>query len=131
MQRPALDQSVTFLYTHDLAASQRFYAETLGLLLVLDQGACRIYQLTPTSFIGICAGRAPQPDGIIITLVSDAVDDWYDQLRAQGVAFEKPPAFNPQFNIYHCFLRDPSGYLIEIQQFRDPRWPQAGTQQHV
>jgi extradiol dioxygenase family protein len=25
---------------------------------------------------------------------------------------------------YHlCFLRDPNGYFIEIQQFLDPAWP--------
>jgi len=25
--------------------------------------------------------------------------------------------------IYHCFLRDPNGYLLEIQRFLDPAWP--------
>ena len=37
------DQLVTFLYTRDLEQSAVFYGETLGLPLVLDQGACRIY----------------------------------------------------------------------------------------
>jgi len=23
---------------------------------------------------------------------------------------------------FYCFLRDPNGYLIEIQRFEDPRW---------
>ncbi len=27
-------------------------------------------------------------------------------LVRSGMAFEKPPAHNPKFNIYHCFLRD-------------------------
>ncbi|OQY24133.1 MAG: hypothetical protein DRJ03_06405 [Chloroflexi bacterium] len=29
---------------------------------------------------------------------------------------------NPRYNIYHCFLRDPNGYLIEIQRFLDSAW---------
>jgi catechol 2,3-dioxygenase-like lactoylglutathione lyase family enzyme len=47
------------------------------------------------------------------------VDGWYEHLSARGVAFEKPPQINPQYRIYHCFLRDPDGYLIEIQRFLD------------
>ena len=35
---------------------------------------------------------------------------------------EKPPTHNPEFAIYHFFFRDPSGYLLEIQRFDDPRW---------
>ena len=33
------------------------------------------------------------------------------------------PRNDPQYNIYHCFIRDPAGYLIEIQEFKDPAWP--------
>lgn len=119
-------QQVTFLYTRDLESSARFYGEALGLPLVLDQGTCRIYRTGPGAFLGICrrADALLQPDGIIITLVSDQVDAWYARLREQGVVFEKPPAHNPTYNIYHCFLRDPNGYLLEIQTFLDPAWPQ-------
>ena len=38
------------------------------------------------------------------------------------VPIEKGPVFNPDFQIYQMFLRDPNGYLIEIQRFEDPRW---------
>ncbi len=43
-------------------------------------------------------------------------------LAAQGVVFEKPPADNPRYGIYHCFLRDPNGYLIVSTQ---PTLPQV------
>ncbi len=39
------------------------------------------------------------------------------------VDIEKPPTLNPQYNIYQMFVRDPNGYLIEIQTFLDPAWP--------
>ncbi len=125
------DQQVTFMYTADLDATAHFYGQVLGLPLALDQGACRIYRVTATAFVGFCrqTGVLQKNDaglsGVILTLVTDEVDAWYERLRAQNVVFEKPPALNPRFNIYHCLVRDPNGYLIEIQQFLDPAWPRA------
>lgn len=125
MQPPRLTQQVTFLYVSDLEASAEFYAGLLGLDLILDQGVCRIYQVSPTAFLGLCRRNAPPgaTGGVIITLVTPDVDAWAAYLKARGVALEKAPTFNPDFNIYHLFLRDPDGYLVEIQRFLDPTWP--------
>ncbi len=120
------DQQVTFLYCRDLEASAAFYEETLGLSLVLDQGGCRIYRVSADGFRGICRvreGRAIATEGVIVTLVAADVDGWHTRLAARGVVFETPPKRNPDFAIYHCFLRDPDGYLLEIQRFEDPAWP--------
>ncbi len=122
---PGFDQQITFLYTDDLLAADRFYGSLLGLPLVLDQGACRIYRAAGDAFIGVCSHKgAPTGTGsVIVTLVTPEVDAWYERLRRQGVAFESPPADNETFGIRHCFLRDPAGYLVEIQCFRSPDWP--------
>ncbi len=128
MDHAPFDQQVTFLYTRDLGATARFYEQVLGLDLVLDQGTCRIYRISADGFLGFCQ-RAEAPDrpaGVIVTLVTEDVDGWHARLAARGVSFEKAPAFNPDYNIYHCFLRDPNGYLLEIQSFRDPAWPRKG-----
>lgn len=126
MTRPTIDQQITFLYTRDLAATARFYEEVLGLTLVVDQGDCRIYRTSPDSYLGFCQRQAaPQePLGVILTLVTAEVDAWYQYLSERGTSFEKPPALNPKYGIYHCFLRDPNGYLIEIQRFTDRSWAQ-------
>jgi catechol 2,3-dioxygenase-like lactoylglutathione lyase family enzyme len=55
--------------------------------------------------------------------VSRDVDGWHQHLAARGVVFEQPPQLNDRYNIYHCFLRDPDGHLLEIQRFLDPAWP--------
>lgn len=120
------DQLVTFIYTKDLERSCAFYANVLELPLVLDQRTCRIFQISSNGFVGICTSRKGRPsvsDGVIITLVTQDVDGWHEKLAAKGVAIETPPANNPEFNIRHCFLRDPDGYQIEIQCFKDPMWP--------
>lgn len=117
------DSQITFCYTRDLGETARFYEEHFGLPLVLDQGGCRIYRVAEGAYVGFCGREgAPRPVGVILTFVTDDVDGWYDRLSDAGVLFEKEPAFNPDYRIYHCFLRDPNGYLLEIQRFEDPRW---------
>lgn len=119
-------QQVTFLHTADLAATSAFYEQMLGLPLTLDQGTCRIYRATPSAFVGFCThltARRPDERTVILALVTADVDGWYARLVKRGVSFEKPPTRNDRFNIYHCFLRDPNGYLLEIQRFEDPAWP--------
>lgn len=128
MSPPTFDSCVTFLYTRNLAKTVQFYEQVVGLPLVLDQGSCRIYRVAATAFVGFCQrdGLPEQPGAeskVIITLVTRQVEMWYEKLKGQGVLFEKSPVLNAEYNIYHCFLRDPNGYLIEIQQFLDPRWP--------
>lgn len=110
---------ITFFYTRDLAATAQFYEDVIGLDLVRDQGDCRIYRIGPHGFIGFCQrAQAPeQPEGVIITFVTDDVDGWYARLVARGAAFDSPPRQNEKYKVYHCFLRDPNGYLLEIQCF--------------
>jgi catechol 2,3-dioxygenase-like lactoylglutathione lyase family enzyme len=95
----------------------------LGLELWLDQGSCRIYQVSGDGYVGVCQSsgtKTPLTDkqsNVIFTLVTPQVDEWFDYLQQRGVVFEKPPTFNETYKIYHCFLCDPNGYLIEIQRF--------------
>ena len=122
---PSIDQQVTFLYTRDLQQTAKFYEDVMGLSLVLDQGSCRIYRISADGFLGFCeqASAPEKPAGMIITFATQQVDEWYQFLVERSIAFEKPPTHHPDYNIYHCFLRDPNGYLLEIQQFLDPAWP--------
>ena len=98
----------------------------LGLDLVLvQQGGCRIYRTAPGAFLGICKerqGRVSNQDGLVICLVSQDVDGWHDRLSAAGIAIETPPTYSEVFGVYHIFLRDPDGHLVEIQRFDDADW---------
>lgn len=127
MLHPPINSQITFLPTRDLVKTAQFYEEILGLDLKLDQGDCRIYQVSKESYVGFCqADNAPESPSeptsrqVILTLVTQKVDEWYAHLSRKGVDFEKPPATNPKYNIYHFFLRDPNGYLLEIQRFLHP-----------
>ena len=108
--------SLVFLFVEDLDRSSAFY-ELLGLELVLDQGSCRSFGDGGAMMVGLCGGRTPSPDGLIFTLVSDEVERVCSELARRGVEFEEPPKYSPEYDITHAFLRDPDGYLVEIQRF--------------
>ena len=119
---PPIESQITFLYTADLETTADFCENILELQLWLDQGTCRIYQIRKDGYLGFCerADAAAEHRDVIYTIVTpekDDVDAWYEMLKAKGVKFEKEPELNPKYQIYHCFLRDPNGYLIEIQKF--------------
>ena len=118
-----IDSQIVFLATSNLSSTSDFYEMTLGLPLALDQGKCRIYRVAGNGYIGFCEQKEQHSvKGVIITVVTKEVDEYCDLLRERGVVFEKEPVFNADYNIYHCFLRDPNGYQVEIQRFEDPRW---------
>ena len=55
-------------------------------------------------------------------LVAD-VEAAYGHLRATAVAFDGPPHPDEAGTVLSCFFRDPEGYWLELQEFRDPGWP--------
>jgi catechol 2,3-dioxygenase-like lactoylglutathione lyase family enzyme len=122
MSNPALDYPITFLYTRDLNITAEFYENVIGLALARDQGDCRIYRVGECGYIGFCqqVNTLDVPLGVILTLVTPDVDGWFYRLSEKGVTFDQPPSLSPKYNIYHCFLHDPNGYLIEIQRFNEP-----------
>jgi catechol 2,3-dioxygenase-like lactoylglutathione lyase family enzyme len=125
------DQQITFLHVHDLDETAQFYERLLGLKLALDQGDCRIYRIAGDAFVGFCARERPTTvrDSVILTLVVADVDACYETLQARGVVFTAPPKHSAKYAIYHAFLRDPDGYLVEIQRFDDPHWMAHGHSQ--
>lgn len=127
-RRPFIEQSMTFLYSDDLAAHAAFYRDVLELEEVLDQGCCRIFRVSDTSFIGVCdlPHRPRGTKGVMFTFLCEDVEAMYRHLLDQGVAFDGPPDMSGGRTVCSAFFRGPVGYMLEIQEFRDPRWPYPG-----
>ncbi|MFW6390147.1 MAG: VOC family protein [Halanaerobiales bacterium] len=113
--------SIVFLGTKNLKKVNEFYGEILGLNLYKDQGSCLIFEVPGGGKIGFCNHLELEQGkrGPIITLLSSDVDGAFNQLKKEELEIEKEPAKNPDFNIYHFFVRDFDGYLVEIQKFLD------------
>ena len=118
-----IQSAITFLKTRDLDATSSFYCGVLGLELVLDQGACRIYRARSGAYLGFCQtdGATGNPE-VILTLVVPDVEAACTALEQAGAVIEIRPRYNPRYQIEQFFTRDPNGYLIEVQRFTDPRW---------
>ena len=119
------DAQITFLPSSSLDRSRAFYEDVLGLDLVVDQGTCHIFRVAPAAFLATCErSEASATNGIIVTFVVDDVDGWCARIESVlGVdAIERGPKHSDQYGIYHAFLRDPDGHLLEIQRFDDPDW---------
>lgn len=119
---PRFDSHITFCYTDNLARTAEWYETVLGLELAVDQGKCRIYHVTGHSFLGFCERSAVgiDHDDVILTFVTDDVDEWYERLRDAGAIVVGAPEENELYGIYHFFARDLNGYRIEIQRFLSP-----------
>ena len=110
MERPSISQQVTWIYTHDLQGTARFYGETLGLEQVLDQGSCRIYKTSATSFLGVCQvrpGRFVEPKLFHFHLPAATQETAPYRIEAGSLGANYPPralSLSPR----HALL-DPTG----------------------
>lgn len=117
-----ISAQISWVYTRDLETACAFYAKILGFECLRDEGSARIFKTVGNAHIGVCLafpGRAVEPEGNMISLVTDDVDGWYARLIAAGLSIDKAPHRLDQFGIYTFFIQDPNGYRIEFQQF-DP-----------
>jgi catechol 2,3-dioxygenase-like lactoylglutathione lyase family enzyme len=118
----ALQGQVMFLPTDDHQKIIDFYEGVLGLGLIRDQTLCRIYKTGESSYLGFCERgyTIPTEFRVVITLLIDDVDGVYKLLKERNIATESEPEYSEQFNVYQFFVRDPNGYLVEVQRFLEP-----------
>ena len=115
-----ISAQISWVYTRDLDATTDFYARILELECSRDEGSARIFKTGDSAFIGgceVCANRVVEPEGGMISIVTDDVDAWYRRLIDNGLEIDQPPQRLERFGIYSFFVKDPNGYVIEFQQF--------------
>ena len=117
-----ISAQITFLPTADLAVTDAFYVGVLELPLVRDQGSCRIYRTAPGAHLGFCDRGYAVPDGVrvVLTLLVDDVQGAFEAAVARGAPAVSAPAHSERFACTSAFVRDPNGYLVELQRFDEP-----------
>jgi predicted enzyme related to lactoylglutathione lyase len=119
----------TMLCVGDLARSVAFYRDTLGFdvaweretIAALELAGHRVYLFTespptkdkPETWLRPQA--QPGHGSVILVLRTDDCEATYDTVRERGGAFLTPPA-TPPWGGRRCFLLDPDGYVVEIEQ---------------
>lgn len=119
-----LQANVTWLYYRDLPAAMRFYERIMGLTLTVDQGWAKVYQVSPTSFVGLVdetrgMHRASETKPVALAFVTDRVDDWHRWLVSQGVRVRGEAKDSATLPIRGFVALDPEGYTLEFETFRE------------
>ena len=121
---PPVAAQVTFLYFNDIEVAGQFYGTTLGLPKTFDLGWVKIFSLSPTSSVGLVDGKSgahrPAADKpVMVSLVVDDVDRWYEYLKGRGVAIDEPPSDGTRVPVRSFSFRDPEGHTLEVFRWLD------------
>jgi predicted enzyme related to lactoylglutathione lyase len=121
---PALgvQANIVWLYYKDVPAAQRFYEDVIGLTLMVDQGFAKVYQVSPTSFVGLVdeaqgLHRASDTKPVTVSFVTEQIDGWYDYLVSKGVKMRGPVGDAKRHPTRGFVAYDPEGYFLEFERF--------------
>jgi catechol 2,3-dioxygenase-like lactoylglutathione lyase family enzyme len=120
-----VDYPITWLYYEDLDSVVPFYRDVLGLELVRDQGWAKIFGVNSCSYIGLVDEKhgsvdAAEDKPVLVTLVVEDVDGWYEHLKEQEVPALTEPKHHGGIGVHSFFFEDPAGYKLEVQTFDEP-----------
>jgi len=119
----------TMLCVRDLDRSVAFYRDVLGFqvtqewpwIAAVELAGHRLYLFTesePTEDkpdAWLVPQEEPARGSVIVVLRVDDCDASFDLVRRRGGNFLTPPK-EPPWGGKRCFLRDPDGYLLELEQ---------------
>ena len=114
----------TMLYYADLGAARAFYGEVLALEVDFEDTWVSLYRTTPTSSLGVVgehpsAFHRPQAkSAVMLSLVVEHVDPWFQRLQSGGAKILKPPYDHLSVPIRAFLAEDPGGYAIEFFAWR-------------
>ena len=116
-------RALTFFCTRDLARSERFYGDTLGLKIAMRTPTAVVWRITNTAYFGMTAGpgREPKAGAALLDLVvrsKEEVLDWHRRIEADGWKTDGAPRAMHD-GMTGFFATDPDGYLVEILHFAD------------
>jgi catechol 2,3-dioxygenase-like lactoylglutathione lyase family enzyme len=106
---------VANIATGDVAAAKRFYAEVLGLDVLMDMGWIATYgsdeeMTVQLSFMAQGGSGTLVPD---LSIEVDDVDSALEDMKRAGFAIEYGPADEP-WGVRRFYVRDPFGKLVNI-----------------
>jgi len=117
-----IDANIVFYYYSDLDAAVTFYRDVLGLEQVLDYGFARAFQIADSAFICLVDETGgmhdtSEPKSILLTLLTEELDGWYEYLQAQGVEIYRPLTDREDHAFRNFMAVDPGGYILEFETF--------------
>ena len=125
-ERPKLamnkaDKMITFLYYKDLEKGIDFYQNVLGFSMIIDQGWCKIYQISDSGYLGIVDEAKGMQNWhkdktVQICIRVPEVAPWYEYCRELAPPNLSEMFISDELKIKAFVFDDPEGYQIEFQE---------------
>jgi LmbE family N-acetylglucosaminyl deacetylase/catechol 2,3-dioxygenase-like lactoylglutathione lyase family enzyme len=131
---PTIRGAITFIYSERYEESQTFYRDAIRLEHRWQKGPATFFALPGgKNSLGIvqqgvsaaanppCSARTAGRDSVMLCILVDDVDGAFDRVIEQvpGCPVVQRPMDNARFGIRNALVRDPDGYLVELQRFLD------------
>lgn len=126
VKRPQLqdnrsDLLIAFIYYKKLQKGIDFYQNTLGFTLAIDQGWCKIYQISESGYLGIVDEERGMQNWhadktVQICIRVPEVMPWYDYCSDLALPNLRGPFVNDALKIKAFVFDDPEGYQVEFQE---------------
>ncbi len=115
--------TVLWLYYRDMEGIQHFFEEHLGLNMIVDQGWAKIYQTSPSGYIGpVDATRGmhsyTESKAVTVSFLTDDLDGWFDYVKSHDAFELRLEEISEDDERYRAFVGyDPEGYYLEFDTF--------------
>lgn len=116
--------TILWLYSNDVHAMSRFYAEVMGFDLIVDQGWAMIHQSSQSGFIGPVDGAKgmhawTEDKAVMVSLLTSDIEAWFAHLNEEDRFAMRDADIGIEDRAgARVFLgRDPDLYLIEFDAF--------------
>ena len=102
---------------------QRFYEDEFGLNLLVDQGWAKIYQTSPSGYLGLVDETRgmhsfSEQKAVTVSFFTDDLRGWFEYAR-DNIAFElRSTELHEEGPRVQAFVAyDPGGYYLEFDTF--------------
>jgi catechol 2,3-dioxygenase-like lactoylglutathione lyase family enzyme len=115
--------TVLWMYYRDMEGIQRFYQDKFGLDLLVDQGWAKIYQTSPTGFIGLVDETRgmhsySEQKAVTVSFFTDDLRGWYEYVLDSGAFELRSEELSEEGPRVKAFVGyDPEGYYLEFDTF--------------
>lgn len=129
LPNPSIAGGVPFFYYDDLAEASDWYQNKLGLKKYADEGWVVIFELTPSSYIGLvnATGGSLRPieeKGALLSIETEELEAWYARLKdVDGINMIHGIEIGAQGLIEEFRMSDPGGYVVEFFRWRAGQGP--------
>ncbi len=121
---PSINAGVPFFYYNDLQKAADWYEHKLGLKKVAHKEWVIIFELTPTSQIGLvnASGGSLEPTdnkGALLSIETNELEAWYERLKSvEGINMIHGIEIGAGGMIEEFRMTDPGGYVIEFFRWK-------------